>query len=176
MNEIDDLDQGAEGVEISDDILDGEGSNTNSMVTNIVIVVAVLLFQGVSSHFIVKNVFFSKTPAEKALEVKAEESSTFGEIYELSGLLINPKGSRGKSHLLIDLGFEYQDLLLSAELEKRAPQLRDKITTFLASQSVQVVTDITFREKIRGRIKEIVNFTLNSGEIDHVYFIRYVFQ
>ncbi len=76
----------------------------------------------------------------------------------------------------MDLGFEYNDLLLTTELDKRAPQLRDKITTFLSSQSVQVVTDITYREKIRVRIEEIVNFTLNSGEIENVYFISYVFQ
>ncbi|HEB84270.1 MAG TPA: flagellar basal body-associated FliL family protein, partial [Bacteroidetes bacterium] len=62
------------------------------------------------------------------------------------------------------------------ELQAREPQIRDNLITFLSAQRVDVLTDITMRERIRKRILEIVNTRLTEGVVDNAYFIRYVFQ
>ncbi|MBD3165435.1 hypothetical protein GF324_02455 [bacterium] len=181
MNEFDDTADGAEGVELPEaplgDDLDVGGGGGGSKLPMIITIIVILIIQGVSSHFLVRQLFFSK-PRQAKVEKKdtGAKKGAPGEIFNLSGLIINPKGSRGSKILMLELGLEASETGVIENLGKIEPILRDNITTFMGSQKPEVLTDIEWRERVRKRIKEIVNYNLPEGQIDNVYFIRYVFQ
>jgi flagellar protein FliL len=135
--------------------------------------VLVLALQLVSSHILVKNIFF--TPKEEKPK-ETEHKNTPGEFYMISDLIINPAESGGRRHLMVSLGLEYHDELLKAELEKRDPQIRDNLITLLAGQQISVLSDIKYREKIRQSLLKAVNYYLEEGQVPKLYFVNYVFQ
>ncbi len=175
MNEFDE-NAVAEGMEIADDDAVAAGGKGGKGVSPVMmaIMVVIVLAVGVGAHFVLKAVFFSKPPPPKV--EKTEGQTAVGEVYQLDGLIVNPRETGGRRHLMIDLGMEVSDPLVIPELEKIDPLLRDNLLTFLSAQKVETLSDIHMREKIRERIGEIVNFYLTTGEVTRVYFIRYVFQ
>jgi|GEM_PF-970801 len=182
MNEFDQMQDDVEGVELPDidleggDGFDAGGSSKGGGGTMVfaIILVAILAVEAVSSHFILRATLFSKPPKPKSKE-KVEQVE-FGEIFQLDGLIINPTNSRGSKHLLIDIGLQTTDASILAELGEKELLLRDNLNTFLSAQKLEVLTDINMRQKIRERLKEIVDYNLSEGEVDKVYFIRYVLQ
>lgn len=177
MNEFDQMQDGAEGVELPDVDLDapggGRGGGGNNIVFAVVIVL-VLAFQAVSSYFILKQFLFSNPPNKPAKEKKAPE--TFGQVFQIEGIIVNPSDAKGSRHLLVDIGFQTEDPEVIAELTEREVLLRDNIITFFSAQRYDVLTDISMREKIRDRVLEIANYNLAGGQVDRVFFIRYVVQ
>jgi len=139
----------------------------------IALIAAVLIVQAVSSHIIIRQVFYSKPPA--AVAQKADPGKR-GQVFQLNGIVVNPTGTNGTKHLLLDIGFEVGNSKIIEELTIIDPLIRDNLMTFLAAQRVEVLTDIMMRDRIRQRIREIVNYHLTTGEVDKVYFVRYVFQ
>ena len=177
MNEFDQMQDGVEGVELPDVDLDGPGGRGGGGGSNIVfavIVVLVLAFQAVSSHFILRKTLFANPPNKPAKTKTAPEE--FGQVFQMEGIIVNPADAKGSRHLLVDIGFQTEDPKVILELTEREVLLRDNIITFFSAQRYDVLTDISMREKIRDRVREIANYNLTAGQVDRVFFIRYVVQ
>lgn len=178
MNEFDQMQDAVEGIELPDVDLEqtgggrsaGGGGNT---IVFVLIVVLLLAFQAASSYFVIQKLFFSEPPTPKPQETTAPEN--FGQVFRLDGLIVNPTDA-GNRHLLVDIGFQTEDQKVLDELAEREPLLRDNLITFFSAQRYKVLTDITLREKLKERVKEIANYNLSKGTVDQVYFIRYVIQ
>jgi flagellar FliL protein len=185
MNEFnEEVEGGAEGVELPDVDLDdggaiipgGEGgSGGGKSIVFAVVVVLLLAFQAVSSHFIVKRMFFSEPPKPKT-EKPADKSEGIGQVFQISGLIVNPSESRGSKHLLVDIGLETKEGAVIEQLTEYEPLIRDNLNTFFSAQKYSVLQDIQFRDKLRQRVQEIVNYHLTEGTVDKVFFIQYVLQ
>jgi len=140
---------------------------------------------------LVLNMFFK--PKNETEEHK--EVHPFGHIYMIDDLIINPANSGGRRHLLVSLGLEYfvnakdkekggerssgegDDLTgVGAELSLREPQIRDNLITLLGGQEISVLSDIQYREKIRASLLKSINYYLETGQVDKLYFVKYVFQ
>ena len=140
----------------------------------IVAVAAVLVFEVFASRVVVTKLFF--TPKSEPSSASKEKRSEVGEFYMISDLIINPAESGGRRHLLISLGLEYRDPLVEEELSRRDPQLRDNVITLLAGQDISVLSDIRYREKIRSSLLKAINYYLEEGKVEKLYFVKYVFQ
>ncbi|HEX7344346.1 MAG TPA: flagellar basal body-associated FliL family protein [bacterium] len=136
------------------------------------IIVAVLAFEAFSSHLLVKRLFFAPPPAPK----RSAEETQVGEFHIISDLVINPAATGGRRHLLVSIGLEYHDPKMEEELTRRDPQIRDNLITLLASQEVNTLTDIRYRENIRHSLLKAVNYYLEVGQVERLYFVKYVFQ
>ncbi len=97
-------------------------------------------------------------------------------IYIIDNLLINPAKSGGRRHLLVAFGLEYHDLLVKEELERLDPQIRDNLITLLAGQEMSILSEIAYREKIRESLLKAINYHLEDGEVEKLFFVKYVFQ
>lgn len=137
------------------------------------IAVAILAFQAFSSRAIVQKLFFAP-PEEK--KTARPEDAEMGETLILGDLVINPAGSGGRRHLLVSLGLEFHDPMLAAEITKRDPQIRDNLITLLTGQDATVLTDVRYRERIRQSLLKAINYHLKTGEVEKLYFVKYVFQ
>lgn len=167
---------GAEGIEVPQGgpSMDSGGGTKTLLVA--MIAVLVLAFQLVSSHLIVKMLFFNnKAETVQKEEEKAAKPEPPGEIYRMESILVNPTATRGRQHLLVELGLEVDSPEVITELTTLDPLLRDNIITVLSAQPMDVLTNIMMRDKIKQRIQDIVNYYLSKGKVTKVYFIRYVF-
>lgn len=187
MNEFNDeeMQGGAEGIELPDVDIDdgggevaegGGGGRAGGSAVFAVVIVLMLAFQAVASHFIVKKLFFSKPPAPKVTEQAAAPDKEIGIVHQVSGLIVNPADSRGSKHLLLNIGLESKDQKVIDELVELEPQIRDNLNTFFSAQRYEVLQDIQYRDKLRQRVQEIVNYYLTKGKVDKVFFIQYVLQ
>jgi flagellar basal body-associated protein FliL len=184
MNEFDDMAANVEGVELPDvDIEGGDdfgmgvggGGGMSSAVFAIVLVV-IIVIEAIGSHFAMKQLLFSKPPDAKKVERAKRDSGEFGEIYTIGGLIVNTTSGRSTKHLLVDIGVQSTSSRVIAEITLRDALIRDNINMFLAAQRYEVLTDIMMRDKLRSRIREIIDYNLSEGEIDKVYFTRFVIQ
>lgn len=137
-------------------------------------VFGILIFEVIASRMVVKKLFF--TPKTEVTSHSKEGKSPVGEFYMIGDLIINPAESGGRRHLMVSLGLEYHDSLVEEELKRRDPQLRDNLITLLAGQEISVLSDIRYREKIRVSLLKAVNYYLEEGEVEKLYFVKYVFQ
>lgn len=153
--------------------------------------IGILVFSVATSRMVVKKIFFTpKVEKHEAPEEQAE--AQFGEVYVIEDLVINPAQSGGRRHLLVSIGLEYAldqgedgghgssgdgiPTGLGLEIQTREPQIRDNIITLLAGQELSVLADIKYRERIRESLKKAVNYYLHDGQVERLYFTKYVFQ
>ncbi|MCB2210570.1 flagellar basal body-associated FliL family protein [bacterium] len=152
----------------------GGGSRGLSMPIFIGILVGIVALQGFSSWTIMNwlleaNPYFPGGPP-------MEEENLTGLLYTIEGIIVNPTDSKGTKILLVDIGFETGSDAVVAEMGSMEPLLRDNINTFLSAQRLPVLSDISYRDKIRDRVQQIANHHLTSGKVGRVFFVRYVLQ
>ncbi|MBU0518135.1 flagellar basal body-associated FliL family protein [bacterium] len=155
--------------------------------------VGLLVVEVATSRMLIKNMFFK--PEKET--VQHPEMHYAGHIYMIDDLVINPANSGGRRHLLVSLGLEYliaseggggeggghsggaegKELVgVGAELSLREPQIRDNLITLLAGQDISILSDIQYREKIRESLHKSINYHLETGQVEKLYFVKYVFQ
>jgi len=76
----------------------------------------------------------------------------------------------------VNLELELKDSSLTAELEKRKPQVRDNILLLLSSKTFEEVATFKGKTKIRNQITARLNGILAPGSIKKVYFTEFVVQ
>jgi len=108
------------------------------------------------------------------MEKKAEEPKKFGEVFQLSDIVINPAGSRRVFMVVVTL--ELVNPEMKKEVEKREALLRDNLITLFASQPLEVLIDIKYRQAFRARVKKIMDHHLGEGIVSRVFFEKWVFQ
>ncbi|TKJ42235.1 hypothetical protein CEE37_00735 [candidate division LCP-89 bacterium B3_LCP] len=97
-------------------------------------------------------------------------------IHMIENLVVNPANSGGRRHLMVSLGLEYHELHVKEELERLDPPIRDNLITLLAGQEMGVLADIKYRERIRKSLLKAINYYIEDGRVEKLYFVRYVFQ
>ncbi len=105
---------------------------------------------------------------------KPEEPQKFGEVFQLSDIVINPAGSRRVFMVVVTL--ELVNAEIRKEVEKREALLRDNLITLFASQPLDVLIDIKYRQAFRARVKKIMDYHLGEGKVTRVFFEKWVFQ
>jgi flagellar basal body-associated protein FliL len=75
-----------------------------------------------------------------------------------------------------ELAIESSKESIIKEIENREPQIRDVLIAYFRSHTAQEISDISFQEKSRSEIIQIVNDRLNSGVIDSVYYVKLILQ
>ncbi|MCF7810696.1 flagellar basal body-associated FliL family protein [bacterium] len=102
------------------------------------------------------------------------EPPPFGEIFIIDDLIVNPAG--GRRIFMVSIGLEYFDTKHLAEMERREPILRDNLITFFSSQPAEYLSNIKYRQALRGRVKKIMDYQLGDGVVTRVIFQKWVFQ
>jgi len=128
--------------------------------------------------------FFGMKPHATPVEVAPEsasgsegvtkEAKPFGEVVQMSDIVINPAGSRRV--FMVTVALEVADKEKVKEVEKRESLLRDNMITLFASQPLDVLIDIKYRQAFRARVKKIMDFQLGEGAVTRVFFEKWVFQ
>ena len=76
----------------------------------------------------------------------------------------------------MDMSIGVSNKSVIGELTDKDAQLRDKINTFLSRKTVAELTNIVSKRKIKNDLKSLLNKMLDKGEVNEIYFTKYVLQ
>lgn len=97
-------------------------------------------------------------------------------IYVAPDIIVNPAGTNGTRFLLTSIGFEVRSPELLKELEGKEIQVRDVLNTVLTSKRLDELVNASKREILREEIAIEVNKLLHNGDLEKVYFSKFIIQ
>ena len=95
--------------------------------------------------------------------------------FPIDDLVVNPAGSGGTRFLVAALALEADSEAREA-LTSREAEARDLLLSVLASRTVEELSDVSFREEIRGEIVHALNEMLGYEGVHRVFFPQFVIQ
>jgi flagellar FliL protein len=134
-----------------------------------------------------------KEPPHAETEKKAEEKSggegegegegegakgggVEGNFYTIESIVVNPAGTAGTRFLSCGVSFELENSADLKALEAKGVQIKDILITILSSKTVDELSDITQRNKMRRQILFVVNRFAAPTKAKAVYLTDFVLQ
>lgn len=99
-----------------------------------------------------------------------------GLMYPLDGFTVNLLSESGKRYLKVEMNLELEGEELSPELDTKKPVFRDVIIRILSSKSLEEISTIKGKEKLKEQIVSDLNMRLKDGKVKNVYFTDFVVQ
>ena len=99
-----------------------------------------------------------------------------GLMYPLDTFTVNLLSESGRRYLKVELNLEIDGEELTAELDTKKPLLRDIIIRILSSKSLEEISTIKGKEKLKEQIVNDINMRLKDGKVKNIYFTDFVVQ
>ncbi len=96
--------------------------------------------------------------------------------YMLEELIVNPSGSNGQRFLVVEISLELHDMNHIELIEERKQRIRHNMLEVLSSRTVNQLTQLSEREKMRSELAEITNEAIGKRSVRNLYYTRYVMQ
>lgn len=146
------------------------GSSLISKVGKIFLIVVVLCLQGWLAYYIVGNNY---STFYKHFHSSKKQPSVF---YEIKDVVVNPANTKGERYLLVSLGIEVDNKADLSILKKQKPVIRDRIITTLAQESMQDLSSVKGRHKLKVDLLQTINHILKKKMVRNLFFTEYVMQ
>ena len=102
--------------------------------------------------------------------------SDIGILYPLDTFTVNLKSDAGRRYLKATMSLELEGEELSAELDAKAPVLRDRIIRILTSKTLEEISSKKGKQKVSQQIMDTLNAMITDGKIKGIYFTEFVIQ
>lgn len=99
-----------------------------------------------------------------------------GLMFPLDTFTVNLLSESGRRYLKCEINLEIEGEELSPELETKKPIFRDIIIRILSSKSLEEISTIKGKEKLKEQIVNDLNMRLKDGKVKNVYFTDFVVQ
>ena len=109
-------------------------------------------------------------------EISDPEITSNNLFVSVRHIVVNPYGTNGRRFLAMDMSLGVSSRSVIGELDDKDAQLRDKINTFLSRKTVAELTNIVSKRKIKKDLMNMLNRMLERGEVNEIYFTKYVLQ
>lgn len=103
-------------------------------------------------------------------------STEVGMMYPLDIFTVNLLSESGRRYLKVELNLEIEGKELALELDAKKPLLRDIIIRLLTSKSLEEISTVKGKEKLKDQIVGEINTRIKDGKILNVYFTDFVIQ
>ena len=105
-----------------------------------------------------------------------EAMTEVGLMYPLDTFTVNLLSESGRRYLKCEINLEHEGEELSPELHTKKPVFRDIIIRILSSKSLEEISTIKGKEKLKEQIVNDLNMRLKDGKVKNVYFTDFVVQ
>jgi flagellar FliL protein len=184
----------AEEVEEVEESEEEEKSSKKSnplMIVIIVVVVILILLIGAVIFILLSGgeeeaqpeAVEEKAPTEKvekkkktATRKQAESFMDMGPMFPLEDFIVNLLSEGGKRYLKVNITLELSGEELAAELDTKQAAIRSIIIDILSEKSLEEVSTLKGKDKLRDQIVDELNARLSDGQINNVYFTKFVIQ
>lgn len=122
--------------------------------------------------------------AADGAEAQAEEEgghgggdmTAVGLMYPLDTFTVNLLSESGRRYLKAEINLEIEGEELSPELDQKKPIFRDIIIRIFSSKSLEEISTVKGKEKLKEQIVSEINTRLKDGKVKNVYFTDFVVQ
>jgi len=104
-----------------------------------------------------------------------QTNKDIGPIHTLDTFIVNLIG-QGRSYLKTRIELELDSENTAVEINKRLPQLRDKILTTLSSKSFEDISTLEGKYQLRAELIASLNQYLITGKVTNIYFTDFIVQ
>lgn len=169
----------------------GKKKSGNMLLVIIIgVLVLILIIGGIVAFLMMGNeehAASAPAPTEKAASantasanVSAEgldsPSTEVGLMYPLDGFTVNLLSESGRRYLKVEMNLELDGEELSPELDTKKAIFRDIIIRILSSKSLEEISTIKGKEKLKEQIVNELNMRLKDGKVKNIYFTDFVVQ
>lgn len=109
-------------------------------------------------------------PAPKAEAVVASVT------HAIENLVLNPAGSNGTRFLMVTASFELKDGGAETFMKEHEAEVRDRILALLGEKTVDELSDISQRDKIKKEVLDVVSPLFPPKSVYKVFFSQFVIQ
>ena len=164
---------------------ESEGKEKGSGSNIVLILIVVLLVLVLAIGGVVAYLMLSGDEADDGATVKQEkvvkkrrhgDDTAIGPMYPLDKFTVNLMSDNGRRYLVAKINLEEDGDELTPELDKKKPMIRDIIISILSSKTVEEISTVKGKEKLKQEIMSAINKRLDDGQIRHVYFTQFVIQ
>ena len=106
----------------------------------------------------------------------AEGGTEAGLMFPLETFTVNLLSESGRRYLKVEMTMEMEGEELSPELEEKKPIFRDVIIRQLSSKSLEEISTLQGKEKLKEGMVTELNKRLKDGKIKNIYFTDFVVQ
>lgn len=106
----------------------------------------------------------------------SEGGTEVGLMFPLEPFTVNLLSESGRRYLKVEMNMEMEGEELSPELEEKKPIFRDIIIRQLSSKSLEEISTLKGKEKLKEDIVAEINTRLKDGKVKNVYFTDFVVQ
>lgn len=106
----------------------------------------------------------------------SEASTEVGLMFPLEPFTVNLLSESGRRYLKVEMNLEIGGEELSPELEEKKPIFRDIIIRQLSSKSLEEISTVKGKDKLKEEIVREINTRLKDGKVKNVYFTDFVVQ
>ncbi len=151
----------------------------------VLILIVVLLVLVLAIGGVVAYLMLSGDERDDGASVKQEkvvkkrrhgDDTAIGPMYPLDKFTVNLMSDNGRRYLVAKINLEEDGDELTPELDKKKPMIRDIIISILSSKTVEEISTVKGKEKLKQEIMSAINKRLDDGQIRHVYFTQFVIQ
>ena len=96
--------------------------------------------------------------------------------YLMDELIVNPSGSNGQRILVVEISLELYDATDTGLIESHKQQIKHSMLEVLSSRTVQQLTQISERERLRVELSEVTNNAVEKRSVRNLYYTKYVIQ
>ncbi|HGY55132.1 MAG TPA: flagellar basal body-associated FliL family protein [Caldithrix abyssi] len=163
-----------------------KGKSSNS---KIILISTIVFIQVVAAITLIVFVILPKYQETSAEPDQTQEESVnegsanedegpreLGQIYKISDLTVNPKGSMGRRFAVFEVALEVETVEDVDILKRYHPLIVDGYINFLRKKTVfELATDDSL-SVIKNHLKEITNEVVGQDLVYNIYFTRFVLQ
>lgn len=115
-------------------------------------------------------------PSNDGIVSPGEAVTEVGLMFPLDTFTVNLLSESGRRYLKCEINLEMGGEELSPELEEKKPIFRDIIIRILSSKSLEEISTVKGKEKLKEQIVNDINMRLKDGKVKNVYFTDFVVQ
>jgi flagellar basal body-associated protein FliL len=147
------------------------GSSLISKVGKIFLIIVALVLQGWLAYTVVGKNYKS---IYKMVNGSAKNDP--GVFYEIKDIVVNPADTKGERYLLVSLGIELNEKQDLDIMKKHNPIIRDRIISTLAQESMNDLSSIQGRHKLKVDLLNTINDIVKKKMVRNLFFTEYVMQ
>jgi flagellar FliL protein len=162
--------------EESEDQAPEEKKSSGGLKKVLILFVGIQVLMAAGAFTLLKMYVVPRIQAANEEPVK-EKKDERGQINLIENILVNPAGTNGTRYLSTSIGLEMSDFGDETDrFEQLTPVIRDIFIAILSSRTLEELSSIEGKEKLRDEILVQVNKAIRPDSVHRVYFVDYVLQ
>ncbi|WP_104696049.1 flagellar basal body-associated protein FliL [Helicobacter salomonis] len=119
----------------------------------------------------------NESPDAGSVMVRSSDYLSLGPLYPLSSaFIVNLISQNGRRYLKTSISLELNDPKLLEEVKVKETAIKDTIIEILSSKSVEEISTLKGKNKLKEEIRSNINSFLIDGFVKNVFFTDFVIQ